>query len=171
MFDLWAPKHSQLREKTFERIFLAELSKDLLLERGMAFDVLRSEFDAGGYDVVLTAGSVMRHVQLKVTRVGGKRRHVDIHTALSDRAGACVIWMMANPDTLEIGPFYWLGSEPNAPLLVPEGRITRHSKANASGIKAERQALRNVPKSRFRRYDRVSDIAEALFGPSQVAVG
>lgn len=169
MFDLWAPEYSQLREKTFERIFLAELSKTLLLERGMAFEVLRSEFDAGGYDVVLAAGSVMRHVQLKVTRVGGKRRHVDIHTAMSDRPGACVIWMMANPDTLGIGPFYWLGNEPNVPLVIPAGTVTRHSKANASGIKTERQALRNVPKSRFLRYDRISEIADALFGSTQIA--
>lgn len=169
MFDLWAPEYSQLREKTFERIFLAELSKTLLLERGMAFEVLRSEFDTSGYDVVLAAGSVMRHVQLKVTRVGGKRRHVDIHTALSDQPNGCVVWMMADPDTLGIGPFYWLGGEPGAPLVVPHNKITRHSKANASGVKSERRALRNVPKSHFHRYDRVSDIADALFGPSQVA--
>ncbi|UKK86192.1 hypothetical protein L7H23_08885 [Sphingopyxis sp. BSN-002] len=169
MFDLWAPKHSQLREKTFERLFLAELSKTLLLERRIAFEVLRSEFDASGYDVVVTAGPIMRHIQLKVTRVGGKRRHVDIHTELSDRPGGCVIWMMANPETLGIGPFYWLGGEPGAPLIVPDGKITRHSKANASGVKAERQALRNVSKRHFHRYDGIGDVADALFGPLQVA--
>jgi hypothetical protein len=168
MFDLWAPEYSQLREKTFERIFLAELSKTLLLERRMAFEVLRSEFDASGYDVVLAAGSIMRHVQLKVTRIGGKRRHVDIHTALSDRPNGCVIWMMANPQTLGVGPFYWLGDGPGAPLIVPEGRTTRHSKANASGFKAERAALRNVSKSRFHRYETISEIADALFGTAQM---
>lgn len=169
MFDLWAPKHSQLREKTFERLFLAELSKTLLLERRIAFEVLRSEFDASGYDVVVTAGPITRHIQLKVTRVGGKRRHVDIQTELSDQPSGCVIWMMANPETLKIGPFYWLGSEPGARLIVPDGKITKHSKANASGVKTERQALRNVPKSYFRRCEEIGEIADALFGPIQVA--
>lgn len=164
MFDLWAPEHSQLREKAVERIFLSELSKVLLLERGTPFEVLRSEFDAGGYDVVVAAGDVMRHVQLKVTRQDGKRRHVDINMALAARPSGCVVWMMADPETLGIGPFFWLGARPGAPLEIPECRIARHSKANASGVKTERQALRNVPKSRFRRCDTINDIADALFG-------
>jgi len=46
MFDLWAPEHSVLREKVIEHTFLAELSRSLLLDMKMPFEVLRSEFDA-----------------------------------------------------------------------------------------------------------------------------
>lgn len=51
MFDLWNPEHSVLREKVIEHIFLSELSRSLLLDMAMPFEVLRSEFDAFGYDV------------------------------------------------------------------------------------------------------------------------
>lgn len=81
MFDLWAPEHSVLREKVLEHAFLTELSKVLLLDLRMPFEVLRSEFDGFGYDLVIEARGVIRHVQLKATRVGGKRAHVDIGLA------------------------------------------------------------------------------------------
>lgn len=103
MFDLWGPEHSVLREKALEHIFLSELSKALLLDLSVPFEVLRSEFDANGYDIVVEARGIVRHIQLKLTRVGGKRRNVDINLALADKPSGCVVWMMADPATLTIG--------------------------------------------------------------------
>lgn len=37
MFDLWHAEHSVLREKVIEHIFLAELSRSLLLDLAMPF--------------------------------------------------------------------------------------------------------------------------------------
>lgn len=166
MFNLWAPEHSVLREKALEHIFLSELSKALLLDLSVPFEVLRSEFDANGYDIVVEARGIIRHVQLKVTRVGGKRRNVDINLALAEKPSGCVVWIMADPATLSIGPFYWLGAAPGIPLTTIDGRITRHSKGNASGKKAERRALRNVAMGKFQKLSTMSEVAKAMFGAS-----
>ena len=166
MFNLWAPEHSVLREKALEHIFLSELSKALLLDLNVPFEVLRSEFDANGYDIVVEARGIIRHVQLKVTRIGGKRRNVDINLALAEKPSGCVVWMMADPATLTIGPFYWLGAGPGVPLTTIDGRITRHSKGNASGEKTERRALRNVAMGKFQKLETMPEVARAMFGAS-----
>lgn len=164
MIDLWAAEHSVLREKVLERVFLTELSKVLLIAFGIPFEVLRSEFDANGYDVVVEARCIIRHLQLKATRVGGKRASVDVNMALADKPSGCVVWFMANPTTLAIGPFYWLGGAPGEPLTIPAGPAARHSRANAAGVKGERVALRRVPMGKFTRLDRIEQVAEAMFG-------
>ncbi|GAA3715694.1 hypothetical protein GCM10022268_25360 [Sphingomonas cynarae] len=164
MFDLWAAEHSVLREKVLERVFLTELSRVLLIAFKTPFEVLRSEFDANGYDVVVEARGIIRHIQLKATRVGGKRASVDVNLALAEKPGGCVVWFMADPATLSVGPFYWLGGEPGQSLAVPDGAVARHSRANASGVKGERTALRRVPMRRFIRMETVREVAEAMFG-------
>lgn len=155
-----------LREKALEHIFLSELSKALLLDLRVPFEVLRSEFDANGYDIVVEVRGITRHIQLKVTRIGGKRRSVDINLALAEKPSGCVIWMMADPATLTIGPFYWLGAAPGVPLTTIEGKVTRHSKGNAAGEKTERRALRNVAMRKFQKLDTISQVAQVMFGAS-----
>lgn len=166
MFDLWAPGNSVLREKAIEHIFLSELSKALLLALRTPVEVLRSEFDANGYDLIVEARGIVRHIQLKATRAGGKRRSVDVNLALAEKPSGCVVWLMTEPDTLQIGPFYWLGGEPGCALPAPGGRTARHTRANAEGVKGERKGLRQVPLRAFRKLDGMIDVAEALFGPS-----
>lgn len=126
MFDLWAPEHSVLREKVIERAFLAELSRSLLLDLAMPFEVLRSEFDAFGYDVVIEANRVLRHIQLKATVASGSRAHVDVQLALADKPGGCVVWVFVDRETLRLGPFLWYGGEPGQPLPLLGDRAVRH---------------------------------------------
>ena len=61
---------SSMREKVFEHKLLAELGLELM-ERGIEFEVLHGETDRDGHDIVLEAGGILRHVQLKVTITGG----------------------------------------------------------------------------------------------------
>lgn len=171
MFDPWGPENSVLREKVVEHLFLAELSKALLLEVRTPFEVLRSEFDANGYDVVVEARGIVRHIQLKAARVGGKRATANVNVALATKPGGCVIWIMVDEATMELGPFYWLGGPPGMPLGEIAGRVGRHAKANAEGFKAERQAIRIVPKGKFKRIETVAALALELFGGDQVIPG
>jgi hypothetical protein len=62
----------------------------------MPFEVLRSEFDAFGYDVVIEANRVLRHVQLKSTVTTGRRAHVDVQLALANKPGGCVVWVFVD---------------------------------------------------------------------------
>lgn len=103
MFDLWAPEHSVLREKVVEHIFLADLSRTLLLDLKLPFEVLRGEFDANGYDVVIEAAGLLRHIQLKATVSDGKRANVDIQLSLAEKPGGCVIWMFVDPRNFTAG--------------------------------------------------------------------
>jgi hypothetical protein len=41
-------------------------------------EVLKSEVDRGGYDVVLESNGVIRHIQLKSSFRGSKVREVDV---------------------------------------------------------------------------------------------
>ncbi|MGN3973653.1 hypothetical protein [Tsuneonella sp. SYSU-LHT278] len=169
MFDVWSPEHSVLREKVVEHVFLAELSRTLLLDLKMPFEVLRAEFDAFGYDLVIEANGVLRHVQLKATRASGARASVDVQLALARKPGGCVVWIVVEPDTLEPGSFLWFGGAPGAPLPDTGDRSVRHSRADATGEKKVRPGLRRIPRGMFRRIDTMRELAIAMFGQSEAA--
>ena len=61
-------------------------------------EILRSEFDAHGYDVVMSRGPVVRHVQLK-TQASGK---ISVGRALAEKPSGCVVWIGLDKDTLEL---------------------------------------------------------------------
>lgn len=165
MFDLWAPEHSVLREKVVEHIFIAELSKALLLDLAVPFEILRAEFDANGYDVAIEAGGLLRHVQLKATTSTGRRASVDVQLALADKPAGCVVWIFVDPQSLEVGPFLWFGGERGRPLPPIGDREVRHSRGNASGTKKVRGGLRRLPKGEFTRFDTIHELAIAMFPP------
>ena len=169
MFELWSAGHSVLREKVLEHIFLAELSMALLLRMQMPFEVLRAEFDAHGYDLVLEANGIARHIQLKATRLGGKRADVDVSLELARKPGGCVVWFMVDETSLTLGPFYWFGGAPGMPLPPLGARISRHTRPNASGTKAERSGLRNIGIGQFTKLDSIDEVAAALFGTATPA--
>jgi len=163
MFDLWAPEHSVLREKVVEHIFLAELSKALLLALGMPFDILRAEFDANGYDVAIEANGLLRHVQLKTTATVGRTASVSVQTALAEKPGGCVVWILVDAETLALGPFLWFGGEPGRPLPPLGDRAVRHSRGDATGKKKVRSGLRRLPRGKFTRIETIEELAHVMF--------
>ncbi|MDN7880803.1 hypothetical protein QZM69_35760 [Burkholderia aenigmatica] len=74
-------------------------------------EILRAEFDASGYDLVMCCGNVMRHVQLKVSRVDGARAQVAINQQLARAPSGCVVWLGVTDD-LEITEYRWFGAAP-----------------------------------------------------------
>lgn len=155
--------NSSLREKTFEHLFLSQLGLELLA-RGVDFDVLHGEVDRHGYDVVIDAGGVMRHIQLKVTNVGGARSDVSVNTKLSKKPSGCVVWLIFDPKARSFGGIRWFGSHPGHPLPDTGMKIARHSRANADGVKEERPDHRVLPGSRFDRLEDIGHLADRLFG-------
>lgn len=165
MFDLWASEHSVLREKVIEHIFLADLSRTLLLDLETPFEVLRAEFDANGYDVVIEAAGLLRHVQLKATAATGRRAHVDINLSLAEKPGGCVVWIFVDPQTLSLGPFLWFGGAAGQRLPSLGEREVRHTRGDATGAKKVRSGLRRVPKGEFTRFATIGELATAMFRP------
>src|SRR3546814_10658207 len=78
-------QHSTLREKVVEHLFLAELSKEMLLRAKTPFEVLRSEFDGHGYNIVVEAKGVLRHIQSKHSLPNPKFPGRKVNVALTNK--------------------------------------------------------------------------------------
>lgn len=128
-----------------------------LWRRGV-FDVqiLRSEFDAHGYDLVMERGKIVRHIQFK-TGVRDKPQRVSVSSALAERPSGCVIWIQVD-NGLNMRRFWWLGGGPQEPLPPLGDRLYRR-------IGHPREKLRVVNTSQFRPINTLDEVLETLFGP------
>lgn len=155
--------HSSLTESLLEYRFLAEMGA-YLARFDSPMEVLRSDVDRTGHDIVLEANGVLRHVQLKATVAGGKRANVTVNNALALKPSGCIIWMNYDPVSFLITCLRWFGGEPEAPLPSTGARIARHSKANSEGVKAERAQHRVIAGGKFEKLNGFPQLAERLFG-------
>jgi hypothetical protein len=79
-----------------------------------------------------------------------------------------VVWVQFDPTTLQQTHYLWFGSAPGQPLPPLGDRIAKHSKGDASGVKAERQGLRVINKGAFEKIDGIGVLADNLFGKVRV---
>lgn len=157
--------HSTLRENIIEHLFAGELLRRLWQRNVVDAEILKSEFDAGGYDLVLSCHSVTRHIQLKVSRVGGRRTDVGVNRRLADKPSGCVIWIIVD-DELNFHEFWWFGNKPGEPLPdLSMMAAVKHTKGNAQGVKAIRGGHRLVKHSSFSKFYKIDDVIEKLLGP------
>lgn len=161
----YACHSSSALEKVLEHRFVAELSAALWLQGITDFEILRAEVDSHGYDLVIEANGTIRHIQLKALRSGGKRSEVDVSTRLTRKPSGCVIWMVYDPLSLNLGPFRWLGEKPGERLGALGEKVARHTKGNAEGKKGERPGHRSVKKSAFTEVATTAELVPVLFGP------
>jgi hypothetical protein len=156
--------HSTLRERIVEHAFVGDALR-LLWRRGVAdVEVLRPEFDAHGYDLVMARGAVVRHIQLKT----GKQKRpgkVSLPLALAAKPSGCAVWIRVT-DALDMGPYHWFGGAPGEPLppidAFPAPRRATH---NSLGVRPERRNHREVPGTAFRRLETLDEVLAELFGP------
>src|SRR5712672_1933274 len=102
---------SSLREQALGHLFLGQLLAFMWRNGARDIEVLKSEVDRGGYDVVLEANGIIRHVQLKSSFRGSKVREVDVSTKLLRKPGGCVLWLEFDRESLAIERFYWFGGK------------------------------------------------------------
>ena len=157
---------SNVREKILEHRLISDLA-ETMMRRGIEMDVMRSEFDAHGHDIVLEAAGVIRHVQLKAMVAGGKRRDVNINVRLRSRPSGCVVWMVYNPATLNAVGFRWFGGHPAEPLPYLGTTVARHTKGNAMGEKIFRNGHRRLGRGEFEILTDLGALADRLFGPAR----
>ncbi len=94
----------------------------------------------------------------------GSASSVKVSLKLSEKPSGCVLWIVLTPD-LGFQSYLWLGGVPGEPLPdIRDLRVAKHTKANAEGIKAERQHHRIVPRGRFEKLDTLDAILLRLFG-------
>lgn len=156
--------HSTLRERIVEHLFVGEALRTLWRLGVYDVEVLRSEFDAHGYDVVLCRGGVTRHIQLKTGRTG-KPSAVSLPLALGAAPSGCAIWIHVT-DALDPGPWFFFGNTPGKPLPSIKSFTTpRRATHNKDGVRPARTNHRLVPGTKFKRIDTLEEVLVELFGP------
>jgi hypothetical protein len=148
--------HSTLRERIVEHIFVGDALRALWRRGVTDVEVLRSEFDAYGYDLVFTRGSIVRHIQLRTQ----KDRDIKVSLALGDKPSGCVIWSGID-EHLNLKHFRWFGGLPGQPLPeIKNLKLVRRETHNKAGKQPERRNHRIVPKRAFE----MDDVLTKLFG-------
>lgn len=156
--------HSTFREAVLEHLLLGELLSHFWLA-GMHAEVLKPNVDDGGYDVVIEANGITRHIQFKASYSGAKTARQKVHLELGKKPSGCVIWMIFNPKTLAFESFRWFGGPPGEPLPNIEGfEVAKHTKGDASGTKKHRPQVRVVPRGKFEVVETIPDLVDRLFG-------
>jgi hypothetical protein len=157
--------HSTLRERIVEHVFVGEVLRRLWQLGVTDVEVLRSEFDAGGYDLVMSYHKVVRHIQLKKVSVDGKADSIKISLKLGEKPSGCVIWIVVTPE-LELQSYLWFGGSPGEQLSdISNMPVAKHTKGNAKGTKAERPNHRVLSRGKFDRLDTLDAVLARLFGP------
>jgi len=85
-------------EQLVEHAFISELLQEAWYRYGKAVEVLRSEIDSSGYDLLLECNGVIRYVELKTSGTEARRSFQSINTALAQKPSGCVVWLMREDD-------------------------------------------------------------------------
>lgn len=155
--------HSTLRERIVEHVFVGDALRALWRRGIHDVEVLRPEFDAHGYDLVMARGRIIRHVQFKAGQAP-RPRNVSLARALAEKPSGCAIWIGVSPE-LEMGPFFWLGGGPGEPLpSLGAYPASRRPTRNKEGERPLRQNHVDVPAAAFEQLSTLDDVLVALFG-------
>lgn len=159
---------SSFYEQRVEHVFISEVLQEVWFRFGKTVEVLRSEVDTSGYDVVLECNGVLRHVQLKTSKIGGKTANQKVNVALASKSSGCVVWILRNENQqnnrMQL-QYLFVGAAAGQPLPSLDGfRVGKHAKGNKDGVKAERQSIRVVPKGSFDRIDSTTELVSHFFG-------
>lgn len=159
---------SMFYEQLVEHVFVSEILQEVWYYFGETAEVLRSEVDSSGYDVVFECNGIQRHVQLKTSVAGTDTKRQLLNAALARKPGGCIVWIIRHEDrhSCRIKLSYrFFGGDAGQPLPSLEGlKIAKHAKANAQGVKKERPAIRVVPTSRFTEISTTRELVGKLFG-------
>jgi hypothetical protein len=157
---------SRYREKVVEHIFVGELLRHLWANGLDGVEILTPEVDASGYDIVLTLGRIVRHVQIKCSVDGGKTEDQHVNASLALQPSGCIVWIVVEERALTFRRFLWFGGPPGSPLPdLATLKNARHTRANAQGVKAFRANTKIVPRSKFTPLPDMAALVHALFGP------
>ena len=158
------PTSPATREKVLDPCFVADGTAELWRREVFDFAVSHSEVDNSGYDLIIEAQRVVRHIQLKAMHVGSTTAEFPVQARLMDKPSACVVLIRHDARTLAITEYRWFGGEPGAPLPTLGDQIGKHTRPNALGIKGERPAIRRLQKRRFEPLSGIGMLVDRLFG-------
>jgi hypothetical protein len=153
-----------------EHLLVGEIMRRLWIRGIPQFEVLQPQVDDSGYDLVIEANGVVRHIQLKSSFDEAATKQVKVSLKLASKPSACVIWIRFDPKTMALGPFLWFGGLPGARIPdVTSFKVAKHTRGNAQGIKKERPNQRTIPRAKFEEISDLDVLVTRLFGEFKVA--
>ena len=156
---------SSYRETLIEHLFVGDLMRVLWRHGPIRAEIMKPQVDDAGYDLVVECNGVTRHVQIKASFIGSTTRSQKVHLHLTKKPSGCVVWILFDPETLQLGPYLFYGDKPGVALPSLAGfKTARHTKGDAKGVKAERPMIRVVPKGSFKSIDQIESLVALLFG-------
>jgi hypothetical protein len=142
-----------------EQLFIGDMMRHMWCAGIDGIEVLRPAVDAHGYDLVIRADGVTRHIQLKSVGKTAKNARFKIHKRLAEQESGCVIAITVDSASLELGPYLFFGSDPRMPLpSLVHYPTAKHTKGDSTGFKAPRNNHCVVPKSNFRTLGCIGDV-------------
>ena len=156
---------SAYREALIEYRFLGALLAPYWRENWPdRIEVSRPRVDDAGYDLILEAKSIIRHVQLKASYEKSSTDRQEVHIRLAGKPSGCVIWIVFDSD-FYFTQFLWFGGAPGEPLPpidgFPKGKT---KKGDSKGHKKERPDIRVLKKTDFEVLKTIRELTETLFG-------
>ncbi|WP_051679753.1 hypothetical protein [Pseudorhizobium marinum] len=151
--------NSSLRENIVEHLFVGDALR-LLWRKGVVdVEILRSEFDAFGYDLVISAGSLVRHVQLKS---GTKLKPVSTARLLAEKPSGCIVFIEIN-DGLDLLRFHSFSSKAGMPLPdISAFKTAKRTTPKSDGTKPEPMKHVVVPISKFEMHATLDDLLSSI---------
>lgn len=161
-------ENSNFIEQMVEHEFISRVIQHVWFAHGQRIEVLRSEIDDYGYDIVLEFGGVLRHIQLKTSIKGGHTQRQKLNLTLTRKTGGCVIWIEREEDPVNRRfdfEYRFFGGRAGEKFPPTDAlKIAKTTKATAQGVKTERPNLREVPKSQFAKVADLEELVLLLFG-------
>lgn len=161
-------QNSVLREKIVEHLFIGELLKHFWNELGenvADLELMKSEFDAHGYDVIISLGTAIRHIQIKAGKAARNKRpkSVRVSMRLANKPGGCLLWIGVD-DRLTFTSLCWYGEEIGSPMKIePSFKVSRGYRRK-DGEKVFRTGHREIPGARLKVLSSIPEVAKHLFG-------
>jgi hypothetical protein len=158
-------RNSSYREVLIEHLFVGEIMRRLWLRGITQFEVLKPQVDDSGYDLVLEANGVVRHIQLKASFDEAATKSVKVSLRLETKPSACVVWVRFDPKSLALGPFLWFGGHPGKRIHdIKDFRTARLTRGDSKGFKKERPNHRIIPRRKFEKLPDFDILVSRLFG-------
>ena len=98
---------SGLREQALSHFLLWDLVRSMWQAGRYDIEVLKAEVDRGGYDAVIEAAGVVRHIQLKSSFAGSRVREVSVSARLLAKPAGCVVRLEVDRHTLALQRYLW----------------------------------------------------------------
>ena len=100
--------NSTFIENVLEHLFIHDVSRTILLRHGVVLNIMRSEIDAFGFDLVLSSEKRTVYLQMKTRSNSITSSPYSVAEALWKRDNSFVVWMLYNSSKLVPISYYCL---------------------------------------------------------------